>query len=354
MPSPNYLSPLDNSNDSPLPLGFTEFKDSGTEDFDFDAGEVNAVRIFDGPWENRHRFLFENILATVSNVNGENVFSDPSRYPDIPNATAFKASIKGLLKTGLGDEQQITHELARITVSYKTHSFSQDGSSGNSQNKNNYIEESLDTSTELLPLAGEKISYKKEFSYDDGNVGQGPQVITTLKKLTEEVHFNYIVKHINYKLRIPIDLAPRWGAITAALGTVNMVPIITPSGLMADRFRLRYDGISGVTKREISAGVLAWELTHSFSFYAPGWNTRPRINDDGELEHAAIIPKLYQYYDHRLIFRTIAPNQITLDLNAWFTFRNGTPLGQAFLNGTLSAADYATILNQFNHFNLRP
>src|SRR5438552_2957035 len=98
MSSTQLINPLDDNPNAPMGYGFTEFKDSGQEEFDWWNGKFGATRIFDGPWLNRIPFVF-SLASQVYEVNGHQVAFPPAFHPEIGGIFACSASIKGMLKT---------------------------------------------------------------------------------------------------------------------------------------------------------------------------------------------------------------------------------------------------------------
>lgn len=322
----NVISPVDDNPNAPFPFGFTEKAgESAEENLDWLNGTVDLVRVFEGPWENRIDFVLA-LFAGVVSVRGQQVVFNPAFYPEYEGAFAHKVNIKGKLKA---DRNVVTnlikYDIAHIVVNYTAAKFNfpnQKDKNDTSQPKIDFVEESITSSTEGLPLKINKSIYTgptQTSPAKDGDpvVGFGAsneplypfydpnttdlEDLFTLKEFT----YNKILVILNYKLKIPVILEPNWLGIQSCLGKVNRQPFTMPSGLTADIETLRYDGISAITKRELSQGTLAWEFEHNFAYYSPGWNTRPNasFNDVPNAEGFAkdaivvkdmpIIPKLY-------------------------------------------------------------
>lgn len=329
------VSPLEGSDLAPLPLGFTEYKESGEEDFNWKEGKADLIRIFDGRWEHRHPFIFQHILPNVATASGETIYSSPSVYPEYHNARAYRATIKGLGTTRIGDTGLIKHAMARITVHYSTPDFTDDSDGSNrppGSEDRIYVIETVDTETEILPIPARKLTVCY-FSSDDypcmpWEVGDGgydteAEYLAAMgdkvvKKLTELGKFPYRINRFNYKLKLPYVIAPRWADITYCLGKVNYIPFVTPSGLFAPPGTLRYDGLASVTKRELSRGYLVWEMEHKFCHYAPGWNTIPECDETtGQIRDVALDPALYFDAVHQTIFIPMNQSDIRAAREWW-------------------------------------
>lgn len=322
----NVISPVDDNPEAPYGFGFTEFKGSATEQLDWYNGTVELQRIFDGPWENRLAFV-DSLIVKVDEVNGNQVIFDPAFYPGYEDAFAYKVDIKGMLKVDRDTvDNIIKYDMARITVSYMAPKFKfpdKKNKEDTTPEDRLFVEESLHSSVEILPI---KINIpiwtgdttENPIHDNDPIVGYDPinqiplypsydgtpEGLAAGYTLKEE-SFNKTIVIFNYKLKIPITTRPRWANITQAAGKINSSQFITPSGLVANPNQLRYDGVSAITKREISGKVLAWEIEHDFAFYEPGWNTKPTgfaINHEGVVLSAPILPHLYATYDLNLIF----------------------------------------------------
>lgn len=334
------VSPLEGSDLAPLPLGFTEYKESGEEDFNWKEGKADLIRIFDGRWEHRHPFIFQHILPNIAAANGETVFSSPSVYPEYHNARAYRASIKGFGTTRIGDTGLIKHAMARITVHYSTPDFtddSQDSGRPPGSEDRLYVIETVDTETEILPIPARKSTVCYHSGMDDipcvpYQVGDGGYETEAeylavvgekvVKKLTELGKIPYRINRFNYKLKLPYVLYPRWAEIDFCLGKLNYIPFITPSGLFAAPGQLRYDGLSSVTKRELSVGHLLWEMEHKFCYYKPGWNTVPDADETtGLIRNVVINPPLYEDAVHQLIFGPMSRSLIA-SMREWWRRQN--------------------------------
>lgn len=284
----------DNINDNWF--GFGERKGSCDEDYDFVGGNVEATRLFIGPWENRASFINAKVLATVvPGENGNNQSITPANaYPDYPSATAYKATVKGLFANGQveNDVGQIKYKYAAITVHYKLFPFGMPGG-GNVDGKTAFIEEKVESTTELIPIP-------YNFDVFDDSPGYKLQGFKKLKG-HRDGKLNKVITIEHYKLMIPIVVEPNFALYDFMAGKVNQSLMQLPSGYIVPIESFRYDGFSGVTKREISQGVLAWTVEHNFGFYWPGWNTLPAavLSDPADAESevvfidAPITPPLY-------------------------------------------------------------
>jgi len=324
------VSPISGPVDeAPLPLGFTEFKASGRESYDWREGKAELIRVFDGPWDNRIAFIFEHVMPQVNSAGGQTIYSSPNVYPAYPSARAYKADVEGKLSVGKDEfTGMIKHAMARITVTYSTPNFVDD-----SQNNNRppgsrdplYVIETVDTETEILPIPARKVEVCYHGGHDDipcepfepGDAGVQTEAEylaivgdRVRKKITELGKVPVRINRFNYKLKLPYVIYPRWIEIDFCLGKLNYIPIIMPSGLFAPPGTLRYDGLASVTKRELSVGALVWEMEHKFCYYRPGWNTVPDIGDDGKLRNVTISPKLYEDAVHQLIFIPVSNSAI--------------------------------------------
>jgi hypothetical protein len=333
-----------------LPLGFTEFKDSGQEDYNFRDGKAEFQRIFDGPWENRQQFIFDHVLPSIQSAEGETFLHVPQRYPAFRQAIPYRATVKGMLRTTRAPalENLISHDIARITVYYSTIQAPSQNSGGGGGDIN-FVEESVDSEIEILPLPAQKFEY--QFHYFNGTPtnyetylahGGSPGIIKLTKKATEEGKINHIIRRLNYRIKVPFITQPRWGYISTYQGSLNSAPFITPSGLFAAPGQLRFDGISSVTKRELqditNPQATGWEFDFVFCYYKPGWNTHPttapidpNITENADLtlalrdlppeqtkiRHAAIIPPLFPYKFHQLIFANVPVIEL-LNWQRWF------------------------------------
>jgi hypothetical protein len=331
------LSPLAESDEAPLPLGFTEYKDSGKEDYNWKEGKADLVRIFDGVWEQRLNFIFNHVLPQVSTADGETVYSSPNVYPDFPSARAYRASIEGKLATSKDESTgMIKHRLARITVYYSTPDFVDDSDGSNRPPGSTdplYVVESVDTETEILPIPARKFVtcyYGGEGDVPCAPWQQGDGGFETeaewllhvgdkvTRKITELGKVPYRINRFNYKLKLPYVLFPRWADIDYCLGKLNYIPITMPSGLFAPPETLRYDGLASVTKRELSRGALVWEMEHKFCYYKPGWNTVPECDEDtGKIVNTYLTPPLYGQAIHQRIFVPY-PNSVVEAVNRWW------------------------------------
>jgi hypothetical protein len=338
----------------PYAYGYTEHYTSGDESYDQEAGKVEFVRVFQGPWEHRQSFLFDHIFPRTETAEGQVFTRVPDVYPAYRSARPYKATVKGGLATDketISGDPFIKHTIATITVNYKV---PENSNPGGGDLDVLYVEESCETETEILPLPARKFEYtiiyngQYEIDYQTYLVErqiQHPSAFTfKRKRATEDGKINHLIKRINYKLKVPFLIAPRWGYISAMLGSVNYAPFITVSNLFVAPGQFRFDGITSVTKRELTSQVLGWEFEFAFSFYKPGWNTKPTVMpisdelsqsglsdgiltkedvtltlaeieaEDTKVRHASIIPPLYPYKFHQLIFAPIP----VADLLAWY------------------------------------
>ena len=329
------ISPVDDNPNAPFPFGFTEFKDSGEEDYAWIEGKFEATRIFDGPWENRLDFIVA-LSWQVYEVDGQQVLFPPAFHPEIKGIYAVKARVKGLLKTDRNTATNyIKHDIARITVTYDSTPIKglKGGDGDNKNGTDPYIEEGITSSVNIIPI---KISIPQwtgdtqstPVQSGDPVVGYDPvsklplyphyTPPETIQDFTElkEVSFNKRIVTINYKLRIPLVLKPVWDIIRDCLGCVNELPFTTPSGLVAAPETLLYEGLSGITKRELLNGDLGWELEHSFNYYKPGWNTRPQGEYSGTgnsfiavVKDVEIVPHLYESNALQALLRNLSTDE---------------------------------------------
>lgn len=331
------VSPISGPVDeAPLPLGFTEFKISGKESYDWREGKAELTRVFDGPWESRHEFIFDHVIPQVNSANGQTIYSSPNVYPDYPAARAYKADVEGKLTIGKNESTgMIKHAMARITVYYSTPNFVDDSNNNNRPPGSNdplYVEETVDTETEILPIPARKVTACYHGGHDDipcepfepGDAGVQTEAEwlaivgdTVRKKVTELGKIPIRINRFNYKLKLPYVIFPRWADIDFCLGKVNYIPFITPSGLFAAPGTLRYDGLASVTKRELSIGALVWEMEHKFCYYRPGWNTVPDIDDSGKYRDLSVSPPLYLDAALQTIFIPIS-NSAIMSARRWW------------------------------------
>jgi hypothetical protein len=285
-------------------FGYGERKGSCDEDYDFMQGTVEATRKFIGPWDNRGDFLRYKLLAEVNpGENGDNQsITPPNAYPDIPTAFAYKASVRGIFVAGQNenDVYQIKYDLAEITVHYKLFPFGWPGGNGGNPERL-FIEEQVESTTEIIPIP-------YNFTVIDDSPGYRQQGITKIKG-QRDGKLNKVITIEHYKLTVPIVIQPNFLYFDVVAGSVNLTSLTLPSGYVVTPEQFRYDGWSGVTKRELGLGQLVWSITHSFAFYYPGWNTLPAaalsdpadINSDVELINAPITPPLYESLEHNYV-----------------------------------------------------
>lgn len=282
-------------------FGFGEAKGSCDESYDFLEGNMTAQRIFIGPWANRADFIQAKIMANVApgqDGNNQSVVP-PNSYPDFPDAVAYKANVKGIFVAGqnANDQLQMVYDLAKITVDYKLFPFGWPGG-GNTNVERAFIEEKVESTTELIPIP-------YSFTVVDSSPGYKVNNQVAPIKGHRDGKLNKTITIEHYKLMIPIVIEPNLALFDFHSGKVNSDVIILPSGYEVGIESFRYDGWSGVTKREISAGKLVWTIEHSFGHYWDGWNTLPAAAltdpDDPESDvviiNAAITPPLYDSSD---------------------------------------------------------
>lgn len=362
------VSPISGPVDeAPLPLGFTEFKTSGRESFDWREGKAELVRVFDGPWEDRHSFIFEHVIPQVQSTSNETIYSSPNVYPDYPAARAYKADVEGKLTTTKNESTgMIQHAMARITVYYSTPNFVDDSNNGGNRPPGSpdplYVEETVDTETEILPIPARKFTacYHGNnegvpcvpFEPGDGGYETEEEWLEAVgdkvsKKITELGKIPVRINRFNYKLKLPYVIFPRWAAIDFCLGKINYIPFITPSGLFAAPRTLRYDGLASVTKRELSIGALVWEMEHKFCYYRPGWNTVPDIDDNGKYRDVSIDPPLYLDAIHQSIFVPISNSEIRAAREWWLniSIENKRRIYQPRRDDNLSQEQLDEIIN---------
>ena len=302
------ISPLDDSPNSPLPHGFTEFRESPKISIDIDSGQVNITRVYDGVWANR--FLFtQYLIGDTTEVDGNLTIIPPATDPDIPQALCNKVDIEGLLTIGKDSDNIITHSLARITASYalpnRNSPTGDDSTPDDPDNTFINIEESFDSSVEILHIDRIAPAY----------FTNGPFAISRVI----DQDFKVIVPIINYKLRQPLILNPRWGDINNSLGSLNSKAFTTPSGHTAPIGTLLYLGPSGIVKREfgqITQSFIAYDITHSFSYRKHPWNLSPvQVSENGKMiihwvqlfdvENDIEEQAYPNSHDHRLIFSQV-------------------------------------------------
>lgn len=338
------------------PFGYTVFKKSPKETFDFLAGKADFEVVFDGPWVNRHRFIFEHILPSTFDADGTVLHSAGAAYPEYPFAKAYKAEVEGLLKTGKTEEGVISHDIARITIHYSTPDFvpGDDGGQGGGGNNPDpiYVVESVESETEIIPLPARKFTYAYLSNgqvTDYESYYNHPDAV--VKKATERGKVNYLKKVFTYKLKLPYVIFPRWGYIDAFLGSVNRAPFITPSGLFAPPGTLLYDGIGAITKRELSTSALAWEIDYIFKYYRPGWNTFPEVKDDGStIVHSAIKPMLFPFRFHQLIFANVSMNRL-IDWTQWY-IQQSSEFKDKFQNPQADLTFTPEEIREFNNMSI--
>ena len=272
------VSPLDNSSNSPLPEGFTEYKNSAKESYDLENGTFEATRIFDGPWTNRKTFIEEHLTGIAFSAEGETYHGEAHAYPPYEEAKAYRVDVQGLLKTDIDDDDFIKHQIARLTVSYKI--FPGQEQPGNEENK---IEESIKSSTKIIPIPGRNFT-----SPGDGSV------------VGEEFTIPLIEVYLDYEIKLPLNINPLWSNIAGLLGYINSVPITFPSGLTAGTETLLYNGLSGSTKYQLPTKEVAWQLNLHFTYFGRGWNKYPKaVEGQNFVQYLDITPKIYEAFDLR-------------------------------------------------------
>jgi len=294
--------------EGPGPLGFTEHHTSGKEDWDFIAGEKTGTRVFQGPYRDHIDFITDHIIGRIEVVDGETFLTDPAEYPLFPGSRAVSCTVEGGLATNKDEEDFIEHALCTITVKYKLDKGKQQDPGGDDdpEEKLLYIEENIDSATEVLNIPGREVQIP---------ITQNPDPLLSHligTRLHKQRDFTKIITIINYKVTNPFTFQPRWSQIQHCSGKINTIPIFTPTALFAPTGCLRYDGVSGNTKVYLFNDDLIWTITHSFAYYHPGWNTKLIIDSASGvdiLKDVYLSPELYEFADFRQIFTNITPTK---------------------------------------------
>ncbi len=239
---------------------FQEKVGSGNESIDMLNGKFTVTRIFQGPYLNRIKFTktFLNQTATGT-VFGGTVRFPFQEHPKHKGLFATSAEIKGVLGADITASLGIIkYKTAIITIKYQALSFKQPKDGGSSDNENkglfDFIEETSDSSVEILQIPGEDIECDDKKQFD-----QGPQ--------------NHIQVFLNINIRQPFVARPHWGQIMDNLGKVNRNLFFTPGGKVAKAGTVRYDGPSDRIKIDaLGPQNLLWDISHKFVYNRVGWH----------------------------------------------------------------------------------
>lgn len=332
----NIISPVDDNPDAPGGFGFTEYKESGDEEFDYQNGIIRAIRIFDGPWENRYDFI-NSFSAQYNSVNGQQIYIPAPSHPTIKGACVVKANTKGYLQTDKDDVNNIvTHTMARVTLTYETpkYNFNKSNTTADPRELQRFfIEESLESSTEIYALDADGVKI------DGKNIA-----LAGVKK------FPLRLVYLNYRLTFPFIFEPRFSYVGIMSGLVNSTPFVTPSGLIAPPGCLLFDGISGITKREIFEGLLVWQITYNFTFFKDGWNYQPTVDRvNNKIVWKLLDPPLYKEDEFRRLFFDITVDQSNSILALWarYQFTTLKDLQDALDSGLITRSEYEQLLILF-------
>jgi len=349
-------------------LGFYEDKESmDQEDFNFGDGSVDLKRTFVGRWEDRIEFIKTAVFLQIdgnSNTGTQTIFS-PARYPGYELARAYRASIRARLPaSGKDADDVITHRIAKVDVFYRVENFG--GTDPDDPDEDDpdfvFVEESVESHTELIPIHGTFTKTSARITdQPTSNPDGSPYKAADTYLYEEHKTRNYINTIYDYKLKLPFVVFPRWGDMSNASGKLNRTVFITPSGLVCLPGTLRYDGISAVTKRELSRNALVWEMTHAFAFRRETWDTIPVVTEDGfGIAHQYVDPVLFSRYELRRIFIPYSDSrsqELTIIFGDWGQV--GTPMNRSYkyMYGILTESEARLLWNRLpNHafLNAKP
>lgn len=255
--------------------GYTEFRDSGDENWQIEQGVINITRVFKGPWDKRVDFVNDVLIAGITDDN--RYFGKP--HPDYPQSYVDRITITG---TGKTNQESLTdlikHDRATITANYKTFPGGSPDSSSPGQNQNLgllFFQEHVSTEVEILELPLEKIRIN---IYPEGGGNPIPVPHLDSTRLRKKITF------MNYQVDIPFWINPNWNGadgILNNLGIINAATITTyQSGFSFPSDTLLFLGPVGSTKRELSKkNKLVWGMSLMFKYNPIGWHRYPTIDD---------------------------------------------------------------------------
>jgi hypothetical protein len=222
------------------------------------------------------------------------------------------------------DPFQINYKYAAITVWYKIFPFGLGGGTGEVERA--FLKEEVEATTELVALP-----YNFDV-VDDSDVYKMEGIKPPVKGHIEgKLNKKIVIEH--YKIEIPLIVEPNFFILNALSGYVNQHRLLLPSGYVAQPETMLYEGYSGISKRELSRGALAWTIQLHFSHNYSGWNRLPKavlndpndINSGVSITYVDIVPDLYDAYDlNKLLYgrdfdyNNIPEPDIIAILDEWF------------------------------------
>jgi len=238
---------------------FREKVGSGNESIDALNGKFTVTRIFQGPYEDRIKFVktFLNQLAKGTTFGGTIRFPF-QEHPKHKGLFATSAEIKGRLGADkIVATNTFKYITAIITIKYQALPFKQpQNQSHDNEDKPllDFVEETSDASVEMIQIPGEDVKVDGVEQHD-----KGP--------------FNKIAVYYHINIRQPFVSKPHWDQIMDNLGKVNQNLFFTPAVKVAEVNTVRYDGPSDRIKIDaLGPRNLQWDITHKFVYNRIGWN----------------------------------------------------------------------------------
>lgn len=254
---------------TPLRAGWSEFRDSeDDEGYDAISGQMDAKRIFDGPWNDRQEFIYDVLTGVTSTSAGNQIYTGGLGYPDYPNAIACRATVKKLLATGIDSRGIIAHQKCRVTIYYDTQAFNNNGQDPDGGGLI-FADETWESSTEMLT-----------FPFNKTIPGWTSSSGAVFAPVVAQGSFKKLFALITYKIHFPIVLVPKWAAMDNALGCINKVALPGWQGPGRAIETLRYDGYTIQSKRVLRQGMLSFDIVHTFVFNKIGWNNSYDVVED--------------------------------------------------------------------------
>lgn len=253
--------------------GYKEKKGSGPESYNVIEGSFQATRIFIGPWSRRHEFIFDYLLE----FDGVDFF--PRQYDAAPLAYVEEIEIEGLVGGADANEENfIEYDYAVITVTYRNKRATPPNKQQQQSDQERWInsvflEEELDSDISIF--LGERTEFRDE---------EGGNPLDVVVPVQLPVITATIVVTNTFVVR------PYWLEMGALAGSINERAFIFPSGFVAPKNTLRYDGPFGQTKVNVVTGggindqeeypLPIWSISQRFSFDKHGHNTVIEENGD--------------------------------------------------------------------------